>query len=177
MKPIKLVTLTISLLFLACNSALPLNAFCIYLAPDSIGLKKDSTATLAQKTITNRIVQSNVIKEQIDTLFYCAQLDTLVLDHFFWKLGCYNDWIIPDIEYITGINSLCSKGFGGYGSYKSDTLFLSDIKKWDSCLNCREIQLNTLSKIYPGYTSLRRASGHTDGGRMLVFKRPKKTEP
>lgn len=66
----------------------------------------------------------------------CLRIDTLIKEQYFGQTNYYANRIIPILEKESGIYSNSEKGFIGY-SYKNDTVFDNDIKKWKIYFKCK----------------------------------------
>ena len=95
---------------------------------DSLGLKK------VAKDI-------DVIKKTTENNYYCAKIDSLFCQRFFWKSSFVNEpALIGALERKSKIYSSCEeKGFAGY-VYFSDSIFMADIEKWRSFFNCTNVR-------------------------------------
>ena len=68
---------------------------------------------------------------------YCLMIDTLVLERYEWKTGnFYANKIVPVLERKCCVDASCDKGTFGY-TYRSDSIFNSDVKKWEHCCSCQ----------------------------------------
>jgi hypothetical protein len=67
----------------------------------------------------------------------CDSIDTLIKERYVWKTGnFYANQILPSIIKDSNIDASCQKGTFGY-LYRNDSLFDSDIKKWQIYFNCK----------------------------------------